>query len=1113
MSLKGNLASVNLTEIFQMLSLSGREGTLFIYEGARKRAICFTQAGVSIRSRERNESNLLGKILVRLGRVDEEALARAVEAKRSSSKLLGDVLIAQGDCTKADIQEAFAVQSQEDIQELFLSRSDAQFEYVDGYFPETDAPYVDLNVNQLLIEIARRADEWEYIRHRIRGPREIYRFTSDEGEVDADILTDCYAHRIDALIDGTRSVGDIIDDSYVNKFHVCKLLSAYLDAGVIEPVPTDAIRQTARLALRMGDAESAIRHYEYLMSAGDFTLEVMAEAAQAHEANRDYAEAAALLRRLAEEHVREGREREAIDTLRRIANFPRPEPEALRYLLDLVFANPRVAPEFSAHIIEAGKTMVAFYLRGDHRIEANDLLERLIDLYPDEIAFAVSLVNLYYDEGNADRAASECERMANGFLKRKRISPAVSLYKKLLVIDPERQDIRDKIRKIVAGKRSRKGAGLLPRALVALAVTLLLSGVAVVYFKKTGVIGGSGKPVDTALQRDLMGRAHTEAGMAGTHARGATREYARLLDLIGGNVVESREAIQAGLTAASQHHEQFKTHADAATSVLNRLRELSDTEEIAAVVRSMLSAIHTQQGNIGAEQATWKRQAKKIAEGSLSQGIFRYEEGNLLEALKLFELARLLAPNDAWIVEANVDSYIENIHADKDKVQIKLEEARTSETSERWIDARRTYIELIRDFDHADLIENIRLPIMLQTVPAGATIYIDGRAIPAKTPAIIRVSPFGETDVRVALDTYESTSMVLGPFHKDTDPEKFVYTKQLQKRPRFKMGLGTSPIEARPVVWGHRVGFISRQGTFVILDTRTDKVLRKGTIQNAAGFVAGLVASGDRMYALCLDGLLYTIAVDDEPITRRNIGFKQRVYATPVLRDGMLYAADESGTVLRFDLKKGETVWSGSAAHGVGPGLDLVLQHDDLVVTSQFGTITVLRTDSGANSVEPFKVAGPLRCPPVPINENDLLFTLADGTLELWGRTTGRLRPRDGQPTIKGTARQRPVPHGRLVFVSPRDRELLAFDRQSGDTAVTYRPLSSATSSVVNAKERIVFAHSGTMTAYAKTRDSYAPAWFFNAEGRISVTPVVGNGSVYFGDDRGFVYRLDADDE
>ncbi|HEY7728572.1 MAG TPA: DUF4388 domain-containing protein, partial [Candidatus Eisenbacteria bacterium] len=88
MSLKGSLSSVNLTEIFQMLSLSGREGTLFIYDGPRKRAICFTREGVSIRSRERNESNLIGKILVRLGKIDESHLQAAVEARRSGEKLL-----------------------------------------------------------------------------------------------------------------------------------------------------------------------------------------------------------------------------------------------------------------------------------------------------------------------------------------------------------------------------------------------------------------------------------------------------------------------------------------------------------------------------------------------------------------------------------------------------------------------------------------------------------------------------------------------------------------------------------------------------------------------------------------------------------------------------------------------------------------------------------------------------------------------------------------------------------------------------------------------------------------------------------------------------------------
>jgi len=1111
MSLKGNLASVNLTEIFQMLSLSGREGTLFIYEGSRKRAICFTRTGVSIRSRERNESNLLGKILVRLGRVDEAALAHAVEQKRSTSKLLGDILVASGECTKADIEEAFSVQSQEDIQELFLGRNDAQFEYVDGYFPESDAPFVDLNVNQLLIEIARRADEWEYIRHRIRGPREIYRFTGDEGEVDADILSDCYAHRIDGLIDGTRSVGDIIDDSYVNKFHVCKLLSAYLDAEVIEPVPTDAIRQTARLALRMGDAEGAIRHYEYLMSAGDFTLEIMAEAAEAHETNRDFAEAASLLRRLAEEHAREGRDREAIDVLRRIANFPRPEPEALRYLLDLVFAHPRVASEFSAHIIEAGKTMVAHYLRGEQRIDANELLENLIGLFPDEISFAVALVNLYYDEGNVDRAASECERMANSFLKRKRVSPAVSLYKKLLVIDPEREDIREKVRKIVAGKRSRKNGGVLSRALVALAVALLLGGAAVVYIKHEGGIGGTGRSLDADERRDLLARAQDEAGMAGTHARSTMREYARLIELIGGDALTSYEAIKTGLAAAREQHEEFVTRAEAARKVLEALRERSGTEEDDSLVRSMLSALHEQQSNVGAEKAKWRHRAKRIALGMKNQGVARYENGKLLLALARFEMARLLSNDDAWIEETGLDDYIENIRADIERVRIKLEEARAFEAAERWADARRIYIELIRDFQRADLIENIRMPVVIDTVPSGAAIYLDDQPLPVKTPHVIRLACSRETRVVIKRPGYETVSLVLGPFLSDTDPEDYVSSTLLPKLQLWKYRLG-GRVESSPVIWNGRVGFIARNGGFAVLEAKTGKVLLKKTIPGGVSFTAGLVAVGDRMYALSLDGFLYTIHVKTGEITRRDLHLADGVYATPVLKDGVLYVAARSGKVLAIDLIRGKSAWSkpGRAAHGVGQGLDLIVQGDDLVVTSEDGTVTVLRCEDGQPSVPAFKVPGPMRRAPVAIDKNDLLFTLNDGTLQLWSRTSGSMRE---DMDAKGSARQRPVVRGRLVFVSPRDQELIAIDPLTGHTRSHHRPVKGVLRGEVAPTHRMMFAHSETLTAYAGTRDGYAPAWVFHAEGRIIVGPVLVDGGVYIADNKGFVYRLDADDE
>ena len=1127
MSLKGNLASVNLTEIFQMLSLSGREGTLFIYEGARKRAICFTKQGVSIRSRERNESNLLGKILVRLGKVDEDVLTTAVEQKRSTDRLLGDVLVDIGACTSEDIDEAFSVQSQEDIQELFLMRSDAQFEYVDGYFPESEAPFTNLNVNALLIEIARRTDEWEYIRRRIRGPREIYRFTGQEGEVEADVLQDCYAHRIDSLIDGARSVGDVIDDSYVNKFHVCKLLSAYLDANVIEAVPADAIRQNARLALRMGDAEGAIRNYEYLMSAGDFTLEVMAEAAEAHETNRDFTEAAALYRRLAEEHVRGGDERTAIDVLRRIANFPRPEPEALRYLLDLVFANPRTAQEFAAHISEAGKTMVSHYIRCEQRPEAHELLEKLINIFPEEIAFCISLVNLYYDQGNIERASSECERMASAFLKRKRIAPAISLFKKLLVIDPERQDVRDKIRKIVSGKRApKRGAGPLARALVAIAIALLLGGAAVVYIRQGGSLtSGSESDLDEEARMALMSRAQSEAGIARATSRNAVREFAELHKLIAENPLDDRERIDATLASAAQNITQFQDHAKNAQDVLAHLRKVMGENADLSVIRTLQSTLAGQSADIKAKHAHWLKRAEQTAELMKNQGKERYVEGKLKLALARFELATALGTPE-WVEGADLQTMVGNIRADMDKVLMKRHEARDFEAQNHLTDARRILLGLVTEFGEADLIADLLLPREILTQPPGATVLLNGQPLPTKTPCVVRMTPFGVSQLILRHKGYEDHVFSQGPFGEDTKPEHADYVALLKKKPIYTLTL-PGRIEAPPAIWGGKVAYLARNGSWVIFDEKTGDKLRSqtgnrslaGRIPNTEGFTAGLVASGDRVYALSLDRKLYSFNVSDGKVRSRPLRwFKDSIYVTPIFKDGVLFIIDRAGTVVAFNPLKNELVWGPvETAHGVVEGLDPVLMGDELIVSARDGTVHVLNIKDGEVVVS-FAVTGPLACAPTPAGTDRLVFASQRGLLQCVSPGSGEpvwefdLRGPKKIPLPSPITRSLPV-RVQSVFASPRPFELIAIDHTTKEIRARYRQNRANARASVAPTDRTFFVHGRGLTAYAATSKSYAPAWTFEAEGAILSGPTEAGGGVFVADEKGVIYRLDANDE
>jgi len=1106
MSLKGNLASVNLTEIFQMLSLSGREGTLFIYEGPRKRAICFTKEGVSIRSRERNEANLIGKILVRLGKIDERALEQAVEMRRSQDKLLGDLLVERNACAREDVELALRIQSEEEIQDLFLNRSDAQFEYVDGYFPESEIPYVSLNVNSLLIEIARRTDEWEYIRRRIRGPREIYRFTGDEGTLEADVLAECYAHRVDSLIDGSHSVGEVIELSYVNKFEVCKLLAAYLDAGVIELVPPDAIRQNARLALRMGDAQSAIRHYEYLMGTGDFPLDIMSEAAEAHEANRDFVEAAALLRRLAEELVRVGDYRGALDSLRRVANYPRPEPDALRYLMELVFENPRAAAEFSANIVEAGKTLVAYYVGQDQRSDALALLERLIRGFPDEVAFAVSLVNVYYEENNLDQAATECERLANSFLKRKRPSHAVSLYKKLLVIDPERSDIRDKIRKIVAGRNRRAVPSAVPRFAIALAVMLLLGGVAVVVLNGKGL----GKPsggLEKGTLTQLWARAVDEKTSAAEHGRRAGEEYARLLEEIGSDPLASRESLLNRLRVADQRWTLFEDRAEKAAQIAETIRRQTANAEETARAQAMLDSLEEMRGRVETGRTQWRDESQRAAEKLRADAIGAYEAGRLRGALERYELARQLATKPEWKVEVQLDRYIRLLRDDVELVARKRKDARRREEEGDWTNARRILLGLLREYEGADLVRDVRLPVEILTVPPGATIFLDGVEIAQKTPAIARLDPHKATKVELRKKSFKPESHLLGPFGEGTIPAKYQYNFALLKTATWVRDIGSNePIEADPVAWRNRVAVAGRNGRWRVFEDGSGKVIAGRRIKTLDGVTAGLATDGRLFFVPSLEGELFVYDATSCELLYRFTAPKSGIYASPAVADGLVYLVDFEGTVYAFDPEARRLVWKQPTPHGVRAAP--VLQEDDLVVLSTSGNVTVIKRATG-NVVIRYRLRGRFSSAPAVAGSKDLVFASEDGVLLGVGRLTGDTGWRQ---KVKTRITRTPPVKGRAVFVAPKPGELVAFDTRTGDVVYRSNRTSATAQASVLSTNRIFFANGQVLSAFAPRADGYGLAWTFEARSRILAGPVVHEGAVYIGDEKGRLYRLEAND-
>jgi len=899
-------------------------------------------------------------------------------------------------------------------------------------------------------------------------------------------------------------------------------MAAYLDAGVIELVPPDAIRQNARLALRMGDSESAIRHYEYLMGTGDFPLDIMGEAAEAHEANRDFPEAAALLRRLAEELVRSGDYRAAIDVLRRVANYPRPEPEALRYLVDLVFENPRAAGEFAANIVEAGKTLVAYYIGQDQADDALDLLQRLLKTFPDEVAFADSLVNVYYEQGNRDQAAAECERLANSYLKRKRPAHAVSLYKKLLVIDPERQDVREKIRKTVSGRRRRTStSSALPRFAAFLAVTLLLGAVGIVMFKKNSGDGDTSGAIPSDMTRRLLTRAREEKQSAAESARRAIEEFRQLVDDVRDDPVAHREALLARIRTAMDQHQLFLEGSGTAVSIAETIQKQSGRREDTAQAQALLETLEEHQAQVENAYRAWQVEANRTARRLFDEAEGEYKAKHLKAALDRYELARQLSSEPDWKASKSLEQAITNIRTDMDFVVREIKKAKAKEDENDFTTARQILLDLLHKYGFwgADIVQDVLLPLEIVTIPPGATLTLDGVEYSRPTPCLVRLNPHKGTVVEVRKKTFLTEKRTLGPFGLGTDPAKHTYTIPLLKTSTWTRSFrGGELIESPPVAWGppeaRRVAVVTRSGDWAILDADDEnKTIARQELEGA-DVTAGLATDGRTVMIPTLDGRLVALDAQRAEVLYTFRGTTKLplgpVHGAPAVMGSVFYIADGEGHVYAFDSASREAVWAVETPHSVRASP--VLQGGHVVVVSTFGDVTVLRRSTG-QEVAHYKLQGTFVCSPAVVGEDNLIFAAEDGELFGVKRLTGE--PLWKSIKVEGAIiRRTPPVRGNTVFVSPRPGFLVAVNTDTGDhlyiqgnPAAQRGPVNPA-----NRVNRIFFVHENILTAYGPGQDGYGQAWSFQARGKILGGPVVEGDAVYIGDETGNLYRLEANE-
>ena len=80
MALEGDLSAVSLADVFQMLAMSQKEGTLVVRDKKITKRIFFSPKGVTLISRGRRQSFRIGEALVYRGKLTEEQLTETIAA-------------------------------------------------------------------------------------------------------------------------------------------------------------------------------------------------------------------------------------------------------------------------------------------------------------------------------------------------------------------------------------------------------------------------------------------------------------------------------------------------------------------------------------------------------------------------------------------------------------------------------------------------------------------------------------------------------------------------------------------------------------------------------------------------------------------------------------------------------------------------------------------------------------------------------------------------------------------------------------------------------------------------------------------------------------------------
>ena len=369
MGFAGNLSTLSLVEVLQTINRIRATGVLRLAAAETGREVVFADGeiiGVGFRAGE--EKLTLLRRLILEGRIDA-AVAGSISASKQESAAVLETLIQRGVISEADVHDALQRQAEDELYNL-CSWDFADFIFQDAT-PDDQAAAdqveackahpLQINVNSVLMEAARRIDEWANLRQVIKSEDAVL------GPAEAreqDLLNASQGYPGSAvvpLIDAVRTVEDIISDTVATRLDVYAVLADLIKDGLVAILARDDILAHADYQFAQRDYIKAARLFRRALSEDSTDQQTTAKLADCLQLLGETPNAASCFSQLALGYLDKGEGEQAISSAHRAVRLDSDDPQLrlilVRCLLDVGKTAEAVGElrAISARYIELGQ--------------------------------------------------------------------------------------------------------------------------------------------------------------------------------------------------------------------------------------------------------------------------------------------------------------------------------------------------------------------------------------------------------------------------------------------------------------------------------------------------------------------------------------------------------------------------------------------------------------------------------------------------------------------------------------------------------------------------------------------------------------------------------------